>query len=956
MAFPQTPLPIKQEININGTWTDITSRTRGGAEVNITRGYSGEQANVSAGTCSFTLNNRDYYFSNANPTSVNYGLLGRNTPYRTGIDTGTVSVRYLDMPTLGTTTYDGSTVWAPDSAALDITGDIDVAVDVDFHDLVGRRGHILLSKYNGGASNQRSWCFTTTITRQLQLIWSTDGTSTNRIFATCPVQINPTGRVQYRVTLDVNNGSGGWTASFYVGTGTDVSGPWSLLGTTSGTGTTSIFASTARVECGTVTNAASWLTFLNGTDSDPFVGWFYGATIRNGIGGTLVAFMNAYQQTAGTTSWTDTVSNTWTVTGSSYLSSIDYRFYGEIPSLPNRSDISGKDIYIPATVNDVLARLTTGSLAKPLPSPIFRNLSQYAWNGYWPMEQATNSTAINASIGKSGTVTLGSFTGPETDFAGSAGSLQFSDDNGYAQAYCATSTGTPTTATYLFYFKLSALPGSASYAPLIEFFPQGGNALRITVYANNSTYRMIIIDQNGAALADVTPGTYGGSNSPINWTAMRVKLSSSGGTINWEFAWYQTNSPVFYGNSGSYTGTMGRPLFWRSEAWTGKNGMQLDHICMGSFDFDFTTTDFVNSTNAYNGETWSDRARRLGAENEFPIYIEGQLLYNGDSSFVKQMGVQGLKSLADLLKECAQVSGGDLIVPREKYGLAIRSFEQEANLSGPQLTYSGGAVSNTLEHEPDTFLIENDVTLTNPAGSQFRYVKTTGTLNASDPSTGVANAAGTYDVSDNISLYKAADLEGAVRRRVMRGTWDEPRYPQIQVQLERSLYVASAALTAQVRKVDLGRPITLTNLTPNLSYNNVDLLVTGYNETYSQFKHLIKWNARPYGPWETGVWGSAALPTTSLWGAKSTYLKTGVNTTATSLVFETTDVLETWSTTASGYQVEIQGERMTVVSVGARSGTGPYDYAVTVARSTNGVVKSLAANSPVTVVSQGRWA
>lgn len=955
MAFPQTPLPIKQEMLIGGTWTDITSRTRADGQVVITRGYSGEQSNLSAGTCAFTLNNRDYAFSNNNPTSANYGLLGRNTPYRTGVDTGVVSARFLDAQGTGTTTYDGSTVWCADSAALDIVGDIDVAVDVDFHDLVGRRGHFLASKYVGGGSNQRSWVFFTNGTQQLEFVWSTDGTSANRIFATCPVQINPTGRAQYRVQLDVNNGSGGWTCSFYVGTGTDVSGPYSLLGSTSGTGVTSIFASTSRVECGTFTNAASWPGLVN-PDADPFVGRYYAMVLRNGLNGTVVAQMRADQQTAGTTSWADGLGNTWTVTGSSFLSSTDYRFWGEVPSLPNRSDVSGKNIYIPVTANDVIGRLTSGSFSKPLNSPVFRNLSRFAWDGYWPMEQASGSTSMNANNGRAGTFTLSDFSPDPTGFDGSAGAFVANDDNAYASAFATSSTGTPTLATYMLYFKLGALPGSASYAPLIEFFPQAGSAFRITLYANNSTYRMIIIDQFGAALADITPGTFGGTNSPTNWTAMRVKLSSSGGTVTAEWAWYQINSPTIYGNSATYSGTVGRPQFWRMEAWTGKIGMQVAHIAMGRLDVDFTGLNFINSTNAYIGESWANRARRLAAEQNFPIFLEGPWPgLNGDLSFVHQMGIQGRKTLMDLFRECAVVAGGDIFAPRNKYGLTIRMWEQAINQSGPQLNYANGYLSGKVEPEPDTFLIENDVTLTNPGGASFRYPKTTGSLNTGDPSTGAANAVGTYDVSDAINLYSATDLETYVRRRVMFGTWDEPRWPQIQIQLERALFVADAVLTAYCRKVDLLRPFTITNLTPNLSYNNVDLMVVGYQETLGAFTNTIRWNTRPGGPWKTGVWGSATIATPSRWGAASTVLKTGVNTTATSLTFETTDVFETWSTTATGYPVEISGERMTISSVGARSGTGPYDYAVTVVRSVNGVIKSLPANAPVTVVNTGRW-
>lgn len=956
MAFPQTPLPIKQEIMINGVWVDVTTLTRSDAQVSITRGYSGEQSNISAGTCAFTLDNRNYALSNNNPTSPYYRQLGRNIPYRTGYDTGTTSIRYLDASTPGTLTYDGSTTYAPDAAALDIVGDIDVQVDVDFRDVVGRRGHILISKYQGGAVNQRSWAFVTTATRQLQFMWSTDGTLANRIIATSPVQINPTGRVQYRATLDVDNGSGGWTVSFYIGDGPNITGTWTLLGTATGTGITSIFNSTARVEVGTITLGSSWNSLANGTDADPFVGWFYAARIRNGINGSLVANLRADQTAAGTTSFTDSVGTTWTITGSSYISSTDYRFWGEIPSLPNRSDITNKDLHIPVVANDVLARLNSGRFKKPLPSPVFRNLSQLGWAGYWAMEQETTSTSINAYLGKTGNISNATFQSATTDFAGSGGYLSADNDNGFASGYATAASGAPTVTTYLFYFRMTQLPGSASYAEIMDFYPVNGTAYRIGIYANNAGYRLIIIDSSGTSLVDLVPGGYGAGWSPLNWTAMRVKMSVSGGTVTAEWAWYQTNAPAIVGMTGTYSGTLGRPNYWRWAPWTGKSGMQIAHVAMGSIDLDFTSSAFTASTNAYNGETWLNRFRRLGAEQNFPVFVEGPSIINSDSSFIHTMGVQGLKTLVDLFKECAEIAGGDLVVPRDKLGITIRTYEQEVNQVGPQLNYAAGAISGSLEPEPDVFLIENDVTLTNPAGASFRYAKTTGTLNTADPTTS-ADAVGTYDVADTVNLFQAGDLEQYTRRRVLFGTWDEARWPKVQVRLERSIFTGNAALTAQIRKVDLMRPISLTNLTPNLSYNPADLMAVGYTEIMAQFTHTITWNTRPMGPWKTGVWGSVTVPTASRWAPKSTTLKTSVTSTATSLTLTTPDPYETWSLTATGYQIEIQGERMTVtVAPASRSGTGPYDYTVTVTRSSNGVVKALTAGNAVTVVNAGRWA
>lgn len=956
MAFPATPLLVVQQLYINGAWVDITTDTRGNngnGGVAITRGYSGEQAQLSAGTAQFTINNRDGKYTNDNPISPYYRKLGRNTPYRTGIDSSLTSARSARFPggqAPGTINYDGSVIWTADKAGLDIVGDIDVAVDVEFNGT--QRDSLLLSKYLI-SGNQRSWILGLDYQGRIFFLWSTDGTDAGRITATCPVVLDPmVGRMQLHAQLDVNNGSGGWTVTFQQGFGTSLNPTWVTLGTTSGTGVTSIFSSSARVEVGDGNNAAG----SDGTlgRSDPFVGKMYGAFIRNGIGGTLVANANIFQQTPGTTTWADnsTLANTWTLAGPVAIESIDFRFYGEIPSLPNRWDISGTDVYIPVTANDIIARATTGNLSKPLHSSVFANLSRYPWDGYWPMEQPLDSTTISAFLGQAGRKTNADFSVP-TDFPGTAGSMSFSDDTGTATGTATRAAGAPTLATYMLYFKLNTVP--ATLQTVLNFFITGGTAARITLRASTTQYSIDIVAADGTSLAGLT-SSFGGTNQPNQWTAMRVKLSSSGGTVTWEMAWYQINQPDVWGISGTYAGTVGNPYYWSTSAgWTGKSGMQLAHVAMGRLDPDFTSSTFIDATNAYNLEAWDVRVKRLGAQTLLPVFVEGSLISASAPNNTHSMGPQGLKTPVELLQECADVAGGMLYVPRDKSGITIRSWEQMINQTPAVFDYALNHLSGSLQPEPDLFLVENDVTLQTPDGSTYRYVKTTGTLNVGDPGAD-PDAVGTYDVGPvSINLGLPADMPQYAQRRVLLGTWDEARYPQAQVQLERGPFVASTTLTDAARRLDLGRAFTIANPPTWLPPGNIDLMVVGYVETMGGMTDTLNFNTRPGGPYRTGRWGSATIPTTSLWGAGSTTLKTGVTTTAVSLTFTTPNRLEQWSTTATGYHVKIGGETMTISAMGARTGTGPYEQIATVIRSVNLVIKAQSGGSPVTVVEQGRW-
>lgn len=83
--------PVQVELQIAGTWTDITAyvmvRDNGG-NIAITRGRREEGSQTEQSTCRLTLNNRDGRFSPRNPVGPYYGLIGRNQPIRISVPDG----------------------------------------------------------------------------------------------------------------------------------------------------------------------------------------------------------------------------------------------------------------------------------------------------------------------------------------------------------------------------------------------------------------------------------------------------------------------------------------------------------------------------------------------------------------------------------------------------------------------------------------------------------------------------------------------------------------------------------------------------------------------------------------------------------------------------------------------------------------------------------------------------
>jgi hypothetical protein len=167
----------------------------------------------------------------------------------------------------------------PDTAAFDITGDIDIRVQVALDDWTPAAENVLISKW--ATAFQRSYQLVVGTSGNLILTISPDGTSGAALnFTSSEATGIADGSVKWvRGTLDVDNGASGKTATFYT---SDNGTTWTQLGTTVVVaGTTAIFAGTSSVELGSNTSGTTTST-----------GKFYRAQILDGINGTIVFDMD----------------------------------------------------------------------------------------------------------------------------------------------------------------------------------------------------------------------------------------------------------------------------------------------------------------------------------------------------------------------------------------------------------------------------------------------------------------------------------------------------------------------------------------------------------------------------------------------------------------------------------------------------------------------------------------
>ena len=198
-----------------------------------------------------------------------------------------------------------SIAMTPDAPGLDITGDIDLRAEVALANYqLGRQW--AFAKMHNTVGTTHAYGLSVRWDGLLTFHWSTDGTNETSRNSTVPVPFANGQRRWIRAWLDVDNGAGGHTVTFY----TSVDGEfWTQLGAPVITaGVTSIFAGTAELVVG---------ARISGVDR--MTGKYYRGEIRSGFNGIVVASPDFGSQLAGTTSFTDSSANLWTLMGSAAI-------------------------------------------------------------------------------------------------------------------------------------------------------------------------------------------------------------------------------------------------------------------------------------------------------------------------------------------------------------------------------------------------------------------------------------------------------------------------------------------------------------------------------------------------------------------------------------------------------------------------------------------------------------
>lgn len=808
----------------DGDWQDVSDDVDMRSEITVTYGQPDEHGETESTDINMLMRNENAQCAPEDPTGERFGKIGRGTLMRVRIG-DPQPVGELALPAL-----EGAYASTPDTAALDITGDIDIRLGIE--PATWRPGllNVLAAKYFSTDGN-RSWVVYRLADGTLRLRWSSDGITTTTVSSTEVVPADA-GRIVVRVTLDVDNGAAGNDVTFYIAD--TIAGPWTQLGTTVTTaGTTSLASTSQEVTIGA--GSGGDVVF---SDGERYSGAMFAFELRSGIGGTVVTDPDFTVLDADTTSFTDAAGRTWTLQGDAAIVVRDPSIRGSVTAVSwvPTWDETGYDARMAVRGAGILERLGHGR--EPLRSPLVYDLSTAATTvAYWPMEDGASASSVAAAVGGqplsvSGDVTMASYDG----FAGSGPVPTFGTGGhvvGSVPAYV------PDVRQRLACMLHQAESPTGDRNLLVANCSGGTLTEAILVLKADGSLRIVLRDGVGANVLDFA----GGVGDLRDENAMVwMLLTQDGADIDWQFGKIAEGEDFVTLVSGALAGyTYGRftAINVGSDGDLAGTAVGHVHVVNGDDSEGLWTTAF-NSLIAWAGERAGDRIRRLCGQESVPVLIDGA------TAETEQVGVQGIDQLLTSLDGAAAVDGGPWGERRDTYSLLYRTraslYRQNPALT---LDMDDGTITTSLSPPLDTQSVRNDVTVTRDGGSSYRAIQLAGPLSVQDPPDGIG---GSYPTSPQLNLYSDSQVADQATWRLHLGTADGHRISRLEIEMHHHPDLVQAVL--ELRNGDLVR---ILNTPTGLPPGPLDLIVLGTADSITDQTWHVTLNCAPGKPWQVGV-------------------------------------------------------------------------------------------------------
>lgn len=529
-----------------------------------------------------------------------------------------------------------------------------------------------------------------------------------------------------------------------------------------------------------------------------------------------------------------------------------YRYVGEVPSWPVTWDQSGNDVYVPLSAAGQLRRLQQGTT--PLQSAMRRGVPhdpQIA--AYWPCEDGTQSTSLASATGGAAMIVSGKLN--PAAFSGFIASspLPTLGTDRWSGSVNAGLTGTSGRVSFFVYIPAGTITAGSRIASVAmvgvwraDVFYQASGGISVQVF-----------DTTGASAYNSGTLTLG---SGLDGFTTRITMNwdphVGGGTdFSWGVLTVGAGGAIGVGPS-TLTQTIGGVTAVSIAPDGTMSGAAVGHVWVQGTSSELISGGLFSWVNAYNKELPTSRLTRLCSEQgvNMVLVAPGEVGTDGVG-----MGYQLVDTFANLVQQVPDADLGLLYEARDQLALVYRtrlSLYNQGTAYNPEpgltLDYAQNQLSGPLNPLDDDAYTRNDITAQRISGSFAEAVDTDplDPMSILAPPQGVGPVATTY----SLSVGADSDLPDHAGWRLHLGTVNEPRYPQIMLNLRHPTFTGNLDLMNAALGLDIGDLVVIKNPpgargTPD----DIRLIVQGYSETLGIFEHDMVLNCSPEAPYRVAM-------------------------------------------------------------------------------------------------------
>ncbi|GAA2159414.1 hypothetical protein [Glycomyces lechevalierae] len=579
--------------------------------------------------------------------------------------------------------------------------------------------------------------------------------------------------------------------------------------------------------------------------------------------------------------------SSWSVRYSGYLSTLPTSWRGP----------GGSDSSVSVTADSVLRRLGKGGSRSPLRWTAPNLSSSGTCIEYWPMEDNEDATECASyfpdgiPMTAAGSIEMGASSPPSGSQATPQSDYAFMKANppsltGIVRPYASTGAW-----TVLGIFKVDA--ESIIDQVLIDCDITHGEGStdpdQLRVQIDNNKLAMSVSQEDGTVLGTYPGATQTTAPNDGNWHSIAVTATQSGADVRFDF--HYDGSAFGMTIANRTLGTIRKVAFPSTSITTAGQLLAVGHLAV--YDDNLldnsigTYSDAMLSHLTAAGERVDLRLGRLEDESDL-IHSIGAI--PGEVEMLERVGSQADGTILAAAEDAAEADGGILYEPRDFADDSLTYLSRSAinvnAISTPAMTLTQDHFT-VIEQGDDDYYLGTKVTVTGAGSSSTAAV---------EPIENEITLAQNVRFADRLP-----DLAGWA---LYQGTRPDYRYPRIRV----LLHDATSQIAAW-KTTELGDRILIPDPPPGV-VNDIDAIIEGCSESFSQFEWSVDLFCSPASRYRI-----AKLDHTT-YGRMDTAasrLVNAVTSSATTLDVETVEGAE-WST-ATGYDLGVGGERMTVTAV-----------------------------------------